>query len=223
MPRKAEERGALAVRRLTTPGLFAVGGVTGLALQVKESGARSWILRITSPNGARREIGLGGYPDISLATARILAHQMRQQIANGADPVQERTAAREARRLESSAPTFDEASRLWHAVRASEYRNSKHAAQVITTLKTYASPLIGNIPVRDVERRHILAVLEPIWTNKTETADRVRSRMENVLSWAAAAGHRSGDNPARWRGNLDALLPNPGKIAPCGPTPGPAN
>jgi integrase len=109
--------------------------------------------------------------------------------------------------------TFDKAAQHWHAIRAKEYRNAKHAAQVLSTLATYASPFIGNKPVEEVTQSDVLAVLEPIWATKTETADRLRGRIESVLSWATVAKHRTGDNPARWRGNLDALLPKPGKIA----------
>lgn len=213
MPRKATEMSALAVKRLAQPGLFAVGGVTGLALQVKESGARSWILRFTGRSGRRHEIGLGGYPDISLATARELARAQRQAFARGEDPIESRRAAREVGRRAASRLSFDEAAARWHALRTQEYRNPKHAAQVLTTLTTYASPVMGRKPVDEIELRDVLKVLEPIWTTKTETADRLRGRIENVLAWATAAKHRSGENPARWRGNLDALLPKPGKIA----------
>jgi integrase len=213
LPRKAAELGALAVKRLALPGLFAVGGVTGLALQVKETGSRSWILRITTSRGLRREIGLGGYPDISLSVARDLARRLREEVAQGIDPVEERRKHRVERRLAAKALTFSEAAVRWHSVRTHEYRNPKHAAQVISTLRTYADPHIADVPVKDVELRHVLMVLEPIWTTKTETADRVRGRIENVLAWAGAAGHRSGENPARWRGNLDALLPHPSKIS----------
>jgi integrase len=195
---------------LDQPGLFAVGGVTGLALHVHPGGARSWILRITV-SGRRREIGLGGFPDISLATARELARQAREKVARGENPIAERRAMREMHRRASSRLTFDEAARRWHAVRA--HRNAKHASQVLSTLATYASPVLGKKAVDEIDLRDILAVLEPIWTTKTETADRLRGRMENVLAWATAAKHRSGENPARWRGNLDALLPKPGKIA----------
>jgi integrase len=212
MPLKAYELSALAVKRLMRPGLFAVGGVTGLALQVQSTGARSWILRITT-NGGRREIGLGGYPDVSLSLARDLARQMREEIARGTDPVSERRNRRREAQRAASRVTFEEASVRWHQVRSQEYRNPKHAAQVLTTLKTYAFPFIGRKPVADVGIEDILSVVKPIWTTKTETADRLRGRIENVLSWATAAKLRDGENPARWRGNLDALLPKPSKIA----------
>ncbi len=181
MPKRAEELGALAVKRLTAPGLFAVGGVTGLALQVKPTGARSWILRITTVGGQRREIGLGGYPDISLATARDLARRMRELIANGVDPVEKRRSDRATARALRTALTFKEAAERWRAMRLPEYKNPKYAAQVLTTLQTYAVPSIGAVPVRDIQLRHVLDVLEPIWTTKTETADRIRVRMLKVL------------------------------------------
>lgn len=98
-------------------------------------------------------------------------------------------------------------------MRLPEYKNPKHAAQVITTLTTYAFPAIADVPVRDIQQRHILEVLQPIWTTKTETADRLRGRIENVLAWATTAGFRSGENPARWRGNLENLLPRPSKVS----------
>lgn len=213
MPRKANEMSALALKRIDRPGLFAVGGVTGLALQVKESGARSWILRFTGQLGRRHEYGLGGYPDISLAAARELARAQREAIARGEDPIATRRAAQEARRSAASRLTFDEAAARWHALRAQEYRNPKHATQVLTTLTTYASPAIGRKPIDQIDLQDVLRVLEPIWTTKTETADRLRGRIENVLAWATAAKHRTGENPARWRGNLDTLLPRPSRIS----------
>ncbi len=213
MPRKAPELSAIAVKRLTDSGLFAVGGVTGLCLQVKDSGARSWILRITGADGRRHEIGLGGYPDIGLAAARDLARLHREMIARGEDPIRARRLARAEHKRLSSRITFEQAARRWHAVRSQEYRNTKHAAQVLTTLLTYAGPIVGSRPVDEVGLHEILRILEPMWLTKTETADRLRGRIENVLGWATAAGLRTGDNPARWRGNLDALLPKPGKVA----------
>jgi integrase len=212
MPKKATELSAIAVKRLVSPGLYSVGGVTGLALQVSSTGARSWILRMTTMVGRRQELGLGGYPDVSLATARELARSMRARLLRGEDPLADRKVQRAALRASMQRTTFSQAARRWHAVKLPEYRNSKHAAQVLSTIETYANPLIGSKAVADVSTHDVLAVLEPIWTTKTETADRLRGRIENVLSWAAAAGERSGENPARWRGNLDALLPKPGKI-----------
>lgn len=213
MPKKAIEIGPLAVKRLIRPGLHAVGGVAGLLLQVKESGARSWILRAVVGNG-RRHIGLGGYPDVTLAKAREVARDMRAKIRTGIDPIEERRATRRAQLAQQRRGlTFAEAAERWHRSRLSEYRNAKHAAQILSTLTTYAGPILGQVDVAEIELHDVLAVLEPIWTTKTETAVRLRGRLESVLSWATVTGYRSGENPARWRGNLDALLPKPGRVA----------
>jgi integrase len=212
LPRKAKELGPLDVKRLSRQGLHAIGGVAGLALQVKSTGARSWLLRI-SIGQRRREIGLGGYPDVTLAQAREKAREMRAAVDRGSDPAEQRRAARSA--LLSAAAseiTFDEAARRWHKSKRLEYRNKKHAAQVLTTLTTYASPVLGSLPVGLIKLAHIVQVMEPIWTQKTETATRLRGRIENVLSWATVSGFRSGENPARWKGNLDAILPKPKRL-----------
>ncbi|BAZ94290.1 integrase [Thiohalobacter thiocyanaticus] len=212
MPKRAKELGAAEVRRLNKPGLNPVGGVAGLYLQVAESGARSWILRVTV-GSKRRDIGLGGYPDVPLAQAREKAREMREQIREGVDPVLQRKAARDALiAAQAKVITFDEAARRFIKAKAQEFRNPKHTAQWETTLQAYASPVIGRLPVDAVTLPHIVQILEPIWTEKTETATRLRGRIESVLSWATVSGFRSGDNPARWRGNLDAVLPKPGKL-----------
>lgn len=213
MPRKAREIGALGVKRMTMPGLHAVGGVAGLALQVKESGARSWILRTTVGSG-RRHIGLGGYPDVPLAAARDRAREVRDLIRAGIDPVEHRKAQREAQRMANARMlTFSQAAERWHRSKSVEYRNAKHAAQVLSTIETFAGPVIGNVSVAAITLNDVVRVLEPIWITKTETAARLRGRIENVLSWATVSGFRSGDNPARWKGNLDAVLPRPGRVA----------
>jgi integrase len=213
MPKKAAEMGPLAVKRLSKPGLHAVGGAAGLLLQVKESGARSWILRVVV-GADRRHIGLGGFPDVTLAQAREVARNVRAKVRAGIDPIEERRAARRAQ-LASARPglTFREAAERWHRSKVPEYKNRKHAAQVLSTLLAYGSSSLGDLDVADVSLRHVLEVLEPIWTTKTETAARLRGRIENVLSWATVSGYRSGENPARWKGNLDALLPKPGKVS----------
>ncbi|MCO6388502.1 site-specific integrase [Aliihoeflea sp. 40Bstr573] len=212
MPVRATEFTALEVKRAMRPGLHAVGGVPGLCLQIAPSGAKSWILRVLV-NGRRREIGVGGYPDVMLAEARERARSIRTQIRDGVDPVADRRARRAAQRAKVNAVTFEQAAREWHQSKQSEYRNPKHAAQVLSTIETYAVPVIGTIPVVQIGLKEVLAVLQPIWTDKTETASRLRGRIESVLAWATVSGHRSGDNPARWKGNLDAVLAQPGKIA----------
>lgn len=212
MPKKAKEMSALEVGRLKKPGTHAVGGVAGLLLQVVPTGARSWILR-TKVGEKRREIGLGAFPDVTLAQAREKAREARQAIAEGRDPVAEKAAARSAliaaRGLEI---TFDEAARKFIESKSSEWSNPRHAGQWQSTLKDYASPSIGSLQVRDVKLGHIIAILEPIWTTKTETASRLRGRIESVLDWATVHGYREGENPARWKGHLDKILAKPGNV-----------
>jgi len=212
VPRKARERTAAEIRQLG-PGLHAVGGVDGLLLRVKESGARSWVLR-TTVGLKRRDIGLGGHPGVGLAEARQKAREARERIEAGIDPVAQRQAARAALvAAQAAGITFAEAARQCHASKAQGFRNRKHAAQWLATLEQYAFPVFGAVPVDRVELAHVVKVLEPIWTTKTETASRVRQRIEHVLAWATVRGYRSGDNPARWRGHLDAVLPKPGSVS----------
>lgn len=210
MPKKSKELMPLQVKRLTKDGLHAVGGVTGLYLQVW-GGSRSWILR-TTVGTKRREMGLGGFPDVSLSAAREAARAARASIKEGIDPVAVRRAARMAL-CAPAVPSFDEAARQFIASRAAEWRNAKHGDQWRNTLGTYASPVMGKLPVSEIDTRHVLAVLEPIWHEKTETAVRLRGRIESILDWAKVAGHRDGDNPARWKGQLEHLLAKPGKVA----------
>lgn len=205
MPRKAKEMSAAEVRKIAHPGTggnrnVSVGGVDGLLLQVTPTGARSWLLRATV-KGKRRQIGLGSYPDVTLAQARERARGVKDMIWQGIDPLAEK------RRL-----TFAKAMEKTLEARTAEFRNEKHKKQWRSTLETYAVPMLGNMAVSDIDVSDVLRVLEPIWTTKTETASRLRGRIEAVLSWASVGGHRAGDNPARWRGNLDAVLPKPGKV-----------
>lgn len=212
MARKAKELGALEVGRLTTPGLHAVGCVAGLALQVTDRGARSWILRVMV-GGKRRDMGLGGYPDVTLAGAKEAARAARIKIREGIDPIEDGKAKRSALAAAvASALTFSEAAKAYIAVKEAEWKNVKHGDQWRNTLATYADPVIGNVFVRDIEQSHVMRVLEPIWMEKTETAKRLRGRIEKVLDWARVRGYRSGENPARWRGHLDTLLQAPGKV-----------
>ena len=213
MPRKAKELSPLEVRRLAQPGRWSVGGVDGLALQVTATGARSWVLRVAVA-GKQREMGLGSFPTVSLAGAREKARQHRTQVKEGADPISSRRAAARAAVAErTSQRTFTEVATQYIAQHRKSWKNEKHGAQWASTLQTYAEPVIGSLLVRDVTAAHVIRVLEPIWATKTETATRVRSRMELVLDYAGARGFREGPNPARWRGNLDAALPKASKVA----------
>lgn len=212
MPKKAKELSALEVNRLTAPGMHAIGGVAGLYLQVIDTGARTWILRATVGT-RRRDIGLGGFPGVTLAGAREAARTARALIKEGIDPVDQSKAKRSALvAAQAAAITFGEAAAKFIAAHESGWKNAKHAAQWTSTLETYAFPTIGKIRVSDIETAHVITILEKIWTTKTETASRLRGRIESVLDWATVRGYRKGENPARWKGHLDMLLPARAKV-----------
>ena len=168
-------------------------------LIVKPTGARSWVLRYQL-NGRRRDMGLGPYPEVTLAVAREKALTARRHLVNGTDPL---SVGRE--RVVS---LIEAAEELIESKRPG-WRNAKHAAQWTSTLGNYVVPAIGNLDVSSIETRHVLEVLRPIWTAKSETASRVRQRIEAVLDYAAAKGLRDGPNPARWRGHLQNILAKP--------------
>jgi integrase len=199
MAREVHKLSARGAATLTTPGRHSDGG--GLYLNVTETGARSWLF-IWKVAGRRREMGLGSARDVPLARARELAAECRSIVADGRDPLQVREASKAA---EQSIPTFGECADEFIAAKQSEWRNDKHRAQWLMTLTTYAAPL-RKLPVDEIDTADILAVLKPIWQAKPETAARFRGRIEQVLDAAKAKGHRSGENPARWRGHLDKLL-----------------
>lgn len=189
----------------------------GLYLRVQASGAKSWIYRFQL-NGKRREMGLGTLSDRSAPDARAEAAQLRVLVRSGVDPIEARRlqaekAAEEARKVEAGAVTFRAVAADYIAAHRAGWKNAKHASQWENTLETYAHPVIGGKPVADVNTEDVLRILTPIWTTKTETASRVRSRVELVLSFAKAKKLRAGENPATWRGHLDALLPKPGKVS----------
>lgn len=213
MPKRAAELTERQIRQLSRrPGRHPVGGVAGLMLQVKDGGGCSWILRATVGD-RRRHIGLGAYPDVTHKLARQRAAEVRDQIWQGVDPIAERKAAQaKLRAAQAVAMTFDDAARSCHAARSAEFRNAKHRKDWISSLERYASPVIGRLSVTEIEPAHVLKVLEPIWTTKTETATRVRQRIEAVMAWAIASGIRQGENPARWANNLQPLLPTASKV-----------
>lgn len=188
------------VRTVTGPGRFPDGG--GLYLVVDPSGARRWLFRYRS--GTReREAGLGGFPTISLAEARKRRDEARQHLASGRDPIEEK---RKAGAKPVAAVTFGAFVDSLLPELAGGFRNAKHAAQWASTLATYAADLRPK-PIAEIDTDDLLTVLRPIWSSKAETASRVRGRIERVLDAARAKGLRSGENPARWRGHLDQLLP----------------
>lgn len=202
----------IQIKRLEKPGLYSVGGVTGLYLKIAPRGSKSWILRATVGK-KRRDIGLGGFPDVTLAAAREAARSCRDQIRNGIDPIIEKQKARSRLVTEQLRQiTFSDAAALCHSAKSTEFRNEKHKKDWINALERHAFPVIGKRLVSTITLQDILKVLEPIWFTKTETATRVRQRLESVLTWATVSQYRDGDNPARWEGNLKEILPNPSKI-----------
>jgi integrase len=211
MARKATELGALAVKNLKMPGLHFVGGVAGLALQIAPGGSKSWVLRATMGK-KRRDMGLGGYPDVTLAGAQEAARGARKKIREGIDPIDDGKRARSA--LEASRAhdvTFKEFA-LSYLARHEEGWSTKSHQQWLRSLETHVFPKIGSLLVRDIDVAHVEQVLDPIWKSKTETATRVRGRIETILDSATVAKHRSGENPARWKGNLKARLVSPKKL-----------
>ncbi|MDM7322452.1 MAG: integrase arm-type DNA-binding domain-containing protein [Gammaproteobacteria bacterium] len=176
-----------------------------LYLLVKASGAASWSYRYLGADGKAHEIGLGGYPDTSLARARAKALELTAKRQQGIDPAAERRRAR-------GGATFQAIAERLIAAKAAGWRNAKHAQQWRSSLRDYAYPVIGRLDVDKVTVEHVLKCLRPIWTEKPETASRLRQRIEAVLDAATAQGLRTGDNPARWRGCLQALLPPAGKV-----------
>ena len=212
MPKKAAELGPLQVKQLKKPGAHAVGGVAGLRLKIDDAGGSSWILR-AMVNGQRRDMGLGGFPDVTLAQAREKARAARALIDAGDDPIQARQEARSASvAAKARVRTFDQCVEAFMTAKSGEWKNAKHKAQWQSTLDTYVTPIFGKVLVRAVDVTLVLTVLEPIWASKTETASRLRGRIETILDWATARGYRTGENPARWRGHLDQLLAKPRKI-----------
>lgn len=199
---------AAAVAKQRTPGYFGDGG--NLWLQVSPAGTKSWVFRFTLA-GRAREMGLGPVLDVSLAEARDRAQECRRLVREGVDPIEQRRERAASRK--TAVPSFATAAEAYIAAHGPKWRNEKHREQWRSTLTTYAAPVIGQMPVHMVETVHVLAILRPIWTEKTETARRLRQRIEAVLDWATVAGYRTGSNPARWKGHLDVLLPDPGKVA----------
>ena len=201
---------ALKVSRDLTPGMYADGA--GLYLQVTGAGAKSWIFRY-SLHGKAREMGLGSVSSISLADARIKAAECRRLRQEGIDPIEARKSLREQAALDAAkTTTFKEAAATYIASHKAGWRNTKHASQWANTLATYAEPVLGKLSIQAVDTNLVLKVLEPIWKTKPETASRVRGRIEAILDWAKVRGLRQGENPVRWRGHLDHLLPAKAKV-----------
>lgn len=201
----------LKVKSITTPGRHPDGG--GLVLNVSAAGTKAWLYRYRDRRtGKVRDMGLGSVDAVTLAHARRKAAEARALLADDLDPIEERQRRRdEAKVALARRMTFGQCVEQYIASHGSGWRNPKHRAQWQSTLKTHGN-LLWDLPVAQVDTGLVVKALEPIWTDLTETATRVRQRIEAVLDWATVRGYRSGENPARWRGHLDKLLPKPGKL-----------
>jgi integrase len=220
----SEKLTALQVARAKAPG--ALGDGKGLYLNIAVGGTKSWIFRFTIA-GRAREMGLGSLDDVPLAKARELARACRLLCKEGIDPIEERRARRAAQRVDHAhAITFRECAIAYLAAHRPGWKSARHAAQWLTTLETYAFPVLGSLPVVEIDVALVMRVLEQperpenknnpgnFWKDKPESASRVRGRIEAVLDWAAARKYRQGDNPARWKGQLEFLLAKTSKLAP---------
>ena len=210
MARENERLTALKVEKAKKPGMYADGG--GLYLRVTPEGARNWVLRYMLDRKPHW-MGLGPLALYGLADARARALDARKKRHDGIDPIEARRAERARRRLDAAKTiTFKQCADSYISAHRAGWRNGKHAAQWGATLSTYASPVIGALPVQSVDTALVLKVLEPIWAAKPETASRLRGRLESILDFAKVRGYRDGENPARWRGHLDKLLPARSKV-----------
>lgn len=197
---------ARQVATLTRRGYYADGG--GLYLQISKAGTKNWIFRYTSA-GRTRDMGLGALADVTLPEAREKAAGYRKLRIDGKDPLASR---QEQRAAAGAVPTFAAASTSYIEGHKAAWTNPKHAKQWQASLETYAFPVIGKKGVDVVDTQDMLTMLKPIWLSKTETASRLRQRVEKILDAETSSGHRKGENPARWRGHLANLLPKPGSV-----------
>lgn len=201
---------SLGFSKLKLPGRHCDGG--GLYLQISKEGTRSWIFRYQR-DGKVHDMGLGSALVIGLADARDFAMECRRLLARGIDPIEERQRKRREKVVEAaSALTFEHCARDLIEAKRPSWRSEKHAGQWLSTLQAYAFPHFGALPVASIDTSLVLKALTPIWNTKTDTAVRVRERIEAVLDAAKARGARDGENPARWKGHLEALLPSPSKV-----------
>ena len=217
MPRRARGLTAALVQKGTKPGRYGDGA--GLYLLVRSREAKFWVFRYTRA-GRMREMGLGpasGRTAVKLAAVRVRARELHTRVCEGKDPLAERDAETakskaEAARAQAGAITFAQVADMYIAAHEASWRNRKHRLQWANTVRDYVLPAIGDLPVGSVDTGAVVKIIEPLWRAKTETASRVRGRIEAVLDYAKARGWREGENPARWRGHLDHLLPQRSKV-----------
>lgn len=212
MARKINRLTALFVSKATKPGLYCDGG--GLNLQVGPTGGKAWLYRYML-NGKPANMGLGPTHTVSLADARQKALECRKLLHESKDPKAERDAAIAASRVANArVMTFRQCAEAYIKVHRHAWKSEKHVSQWENTLRDYAYPILGDLPVSAIDTDLVVKCLAPIWTEKTETATRVRGRMESIIDWATSSNYRQGENPARWRGHLKNLLAAPSKVAP---------
>lgn len=212
MARKIERLTPLFVSKKKEPGVYCDGG--GLNLQIGPSGGKSWLFRYML-NGKAKVMGLGPIKTVSLPDARAKALECRRQLMEGKDPNDERRAIMTAKRIaDARRMTFQQCAEAYINAHRHAWKNKKHVSQWENTLRDYAYPTMGRLPVDIIDTDLVVKCLSGIWTEKTETANRVRGRIETVLDWATSSKYRQGENPARWRGHLKNLLAAPTKIAP---------
>jgi len=216
MARQTERLSPGKVQKATGPAgkttLLADGN--GLYLRIGPTGAKSWVLRYMAGRRSH-DMGLGSLSLVGLREARERALRQRRLLRlDGIDPIEKRRAVRQAAMIEAaSAMTFKDCADAYIAAHKAGWKNPKHAAQWPSTLQTYVYPIFGSLPVQAVDVGLVTKAIEPIWSTKPETASRVRGRIESVLDWATVRGYRQGENPARWRGHLEKLLPARRKVA----------
>ncbi|AEJ02100.1 integrase family protein [Nitrosomonas sp. Is79A3] len=204
MARQQQRLSALQITKLTKPGLYGDGG--GLTLQITTTGAKSWLFRYMV-NGRSFGMGLGPTHTVSLAEARQKAMDARKLLIDGINPLTAKKQKQIAAALASAKMmTFDQCAEAYILAHKAGWKNAKHIDQWTNTLKTYASPVFGHLPVAEIDTGLVVKCLSPIWENKTETASRLRGRIESVLGWATTSGYRTGENPARWKDHLANLL-----------------
>ena len=204
MARQQQRLSALQVSKLTKPGLYGDGG--GLTLQITATGAKSWLFRYMVA-GKPHGMGLGPTHTVSLAEARQKALEARKLLIDGVNPLAAKKQNQIAAALaDAKMMSFDQCAEAYILAHKAGWKNAKHGDQWTNTLNTYASPVFGHLPVAEIDTGLVVKCLAPIWESKTETASRVRGRIESVLGWATTSGYRTGENPARWKGHLENLL-----------------
>lgn len=200
------------IKNITVPGYYLDG--CGLYLQVSKTGSKSWIFKYTR-NGRTREMGLGSLLALPPDAARRLVDEARLVLASGSDPIEKRKTDTAAATLAAnSVRSFAECAADYIEAHRPGWKSDKHISQWINTIRDYVNPHIGKLSVGDISTEHVARILQKdaFWTTKNETANRVRVRIENILDWAKTMGYRTGENPARWRGHMENLLPSPSKV-----------